>query len=308
MRTGLKEAAWPLAGGAVLLVALLLALHFYRGQETTAALLESKAQRVDLVTGMRVDLARAVEAEKSAVLDVTDQGSRTFADQARAATAAVDEKRRQLGALLAAAATPAENDLLARFDKGFVEFQRIDRELLALAVKNTNLKAYSLAFGPAAQAVDEMDGALSRVIGKGAASRDSRRLESLACEARTSILRIQALLAPHIAEESDQRMDQLEAAMARQDERAMTALAALQPLATGVDLEAAIAAYKRFSDLRRQILSLSRENTNVRSLGISLDQKRKVTLECQDALAALQSAIEQEPITAALKNAPSRPR
>jgi len=47
-------------------------------------------------------------------------------------------------------------------------------------------------------------------------------------------------------------------------------------------------------------VELSRENTNVRSLAISLKEKRSVMLLCQDALSALEAAIAEEP-------APSRP-
>jgi hypothetical protein len=62
------------------------------------------------------------------------------------------------------------------------------------------------------------------------------------------------------------------------------------------DIETATARYAKFSEIKAQILKLSRANTNVRSLALSLNQKRKVMLMCQDALAALEQAIQQEPI------------
>jgi len=68
-----------------------------------------------------------------------------------------------MGELLATGGTQGEKDLLAQFATAFAEFQRIDKDLLALAVKNTNLKAYNLAFGPAATRLKEMDTALARL-------------------------------------------------------------------------------------------------------------------------------------------------
>ena len=73
-------------------------------------------------------------------------------------------------------------------------------------------------------------------------------------------------------------------------------LSALPSLVDNPGLKTAIASYARFSETRAQILKLSRENTNVRSLTISLNQKRKTMFLCQDGLAALKNAIEQEPI------------
>ena len=43
--------------------------------------------------------------------------------------------------------------------------------------------------------------------------------------------------------------------------------------------------------LNAQIIALSRRNTNVRSLALSLDQKRKLTGPCEETLHALQAAL-----------------
>ena len=73
-------------------------------------------------------------------------------------------------------------------------------------------------------------------------------------------------------------------------------LAALQDFKGDSDLETARSDYTKFSEIRTSILALSRENTNVRSLVISLGQKRKVMIVYQDDLSALHKAILEEPI------------
>jgi len=288
-----------MAVGAVITLAIILVvLHFQNGH-SPAEQLALKASRVDLVERMRLDLASASEAEKSAVLAVTDDDSQRFADQARVAAVQVEQERKQLEDLLATGGTSKEKDLLAQFSKAFTEFQTVDKDLLVLAVKNTNLKAYSLAFGPAADALNDMNTALSRLVTKSAAAPEARSVALLAFGAQTAALRIQALLAPHIAEESDAKMDQLEARMTKDDQEVHKDLDNLATLAIfngDTDLAIATSAYTRFSDVRAKIIPLSRENTNVRSLAISLNQKRKVMLVCQDALATLQQAILDEPI------------
>jgi hypothetical protein len=310
MKPRSKDVLLMAVGAAMLLVVMLVALHFQRGQ-SPAEQLAFKARRVDLVERIRLSLALASEAEKSAVLAVTDEDSQKYADQARAATAEVERGCKELGEFLQAGGTANEKDLLAQFSKVFAEFQRIDSDLLVLAVKNTNLKAYGLAFGPAADALQEMNTALSRIVTNSAAAPEARNIALLAFGAQTAALRIQVLLAPHIAEESDPKMDELESRMTKDDQAVhqdLDELARLPMYAGNTDLGTATASYAKFSKIRTQILALSRENTNVRSLAISLNQKRKVTLVCQDALAALQQAILQEHIAGVNYGAPSNPR
>ena len=61
--------------------------------------------------------------------------------------------------------------------------------------------------------------AVSRLVTKSATWPDARNVVLLAFGAETAALHIQALLAPHIAEESDKKMDELEAVMAKEDQQ-----------------------------------------------------------------------------------------
>jgi len=310
IKSGMSGAVWMAVPSAVLLICILVMFSLHKDQNP-AAQVAFKARRVDLVGRMQLDLASASEAEKSAVLAITDPESQAFADQARAASARVVQESRDLGELLKTGGTQGERELLAQFTEAFSGFRRIDDDLLALAVKNTNIKAYSLAFGPAATAVQEMNAALTRLLTANAETPDAKTTMLLAFDAETSALRIQTLLSPHIAEESDKKMDELEALMATEDatvRKSLAGLAALPKFKSDPELAAATTHYAEFTKIKTQILALSRENTNVRSLSISLNEKRKVMLVCQTALGALQQAILAEPIAGVMYGPPAEPR
>jgi hypothetical protein len=83
------------------------------------------------------------------------------------------------------------------------------------------------------------------------------------CEpgARIAALRLLSLLPPHIAEESDQKMDEMEAVMAKEDQEVrknLEDLAGLRSLSGNPDLSTATGRYARFTELKAQILKLSR--------------------------------------------------
>jgi hypothetical protein len=309
-KTSIVNVPWLIAG-VVFLALLLVVVWHYRQDASPAEQLASKATRVDLVGRMQLDLASASEAEKRAVLAITDEDSQKFADQARAASAEVERERQELGTLLATGGPQRERDLLAQFSQAFGSLQRVDNEVLTLAVKNTNLKAYSLLFGPAADTQAEMDAALARVVAKYGDSADAKRVMLMAFGARLGVLRIQTLLAPHIPEESDAKMDQLEASMVKEETQIredLAGLAALPKLAGDADLATAAARFVRYGEIKARILPLSRENTNVRSLALSLNQKRKAMTMCLDALSSLKQAILDEPIAGVTYGRPAKPR
>jgi hypothetical protein len=56
--------------------------------------------------------------------------------------------------------------------------------------------------------------------------------------------------------------------------------------------EKASLVFSTFMEVNKEILRLSRMNTNVKSLQLSLGRKRKVAAQCEEILNALQSAIQ----------------
>jgi len=119
-------------------------------------------------------------------------------------------------------------------------------------------------------------------------------MKALVATALAAVREIQVLQAPHIAEADEAAMTRMEKQMATEEASARSALATLgamtQP-ASRPHLAAATAALDRFIGLNAQIMALSRRNTNVRSLALTLGQKRTLTAACEDRLQALQDAL-----------------
>jgi hypothetical protein len=288
--------------GAGILVVFMLAILRFSDERRAREQVELRARRLDLVGQIRTGLASASAAETSAVLATTDEASRAFADRARALNADVERAGQELAALLETGGTPKERDALARFLETFGELRRIDEDILTLAVKSTNLKASALTYGPAADALAEMGAALTRLEEGGGelsppAPPERVQVQRLASRAHIASLRLLTMLPPHIAEQSDDEMTAMEVRMTEQEQTvraSLDALAALPSAAGGPELAHATSAWERFLPLRSQILALSRENTNVRSLDLSLNRKRGALGVSQEALATLQHAIETE--------------
>jgi hypothetical protein len=65
----------------------------------------------------------------------------------------------------------------------------------------------------------------------------------------------------------------------------------------GAHLTAATAAFDRFKTTHREIITLSRRNSEVRSLALSLGRKRMVTAIADDQLRALEESLAKHTFT-----------
>jgi hypothetical protein len=262
------------------------------------AVLTQQVEARRLASELQTHFSKAREASNRAVMSDADEDSTAAVREAEQATQVVLSDVEQLRTILTSMGYAEELELLDGFTKGFADYRALDAEILPLAVENTNAKAQRLSFGPATDAVNEFRLSLDAAVK--AVSPDVRpRIELLAAHAAEAILDIQVLYAPHIAEAEDQAMTRMEQRMAASEKQARTALTQMQallPAAARPQLTAATNALDTFMKVHAEIITLSRRNSDVRSLALSLGRKRTVTAQCDDQLRALQESLAKHAV------------
>jgi hypothetical protein len=223
----------------------------------------------------------------------TDETATGYAREAEQATQTVQQDADALKPLLTGLDYTPESRLLEEFNGSFRQYRQLDRTILSLAVENTNLKAQRLSFGPVQKEADTFRDALES-IARISPAKDAWRVKALTATALSAMREIQVLQGPHIAEADDAAMARFEERMASSEQLARGALqtlAGLLPTASRPQLDAATVALNRFHDLNTQLISLSRRNSNVRSLALSLGQKRVLGARCEESLYTIQDAL-----------------
>src|SRR5262245_9774986 len=259
------------------------------------AVLTQQVEARRLASDLPAQFSRGADASNRAVMFDVDEDSTKAVREAQQATEVVLRDVEQLRTVLMSMGYSEELELLDGFAKRFDDYRKLDAEILPLAVENTNAKAQRLSFGPAAEAINEFRAALDTVVK--ASSADVRpRIEVLAARAAEDVLDIQVLHAPHIAEAEDEAMTRMEQRMAASEKQVRTALTQMQallPAASRPQLTAATNALDTFMKVHAEIIMLSRRNSDVRSLSLSLGQKRMVTAQCDAQLRALQDWLAE---------------
>ncbi len=251
-----------------------------------------------LVAEMRVGFAKTSDASDRAVMADTDAESEKFAREAELSADGVQAGGAKLAARLANLRNREDAATLSAFQERFGRYRALDRQILALAVENTNLKAQRLSFGPVRHAADEFCAAVDAMAAAARAA-DRCRASELAARAKLAVREIQILQAPHIAESQEAEMDRLEKEMSARQNAARESLASLSKAAASASapLDHAKAALDQFDRSSRELVALSRANSNVRSLELALRQKPALTTACDESLGALETALAKEGFT-----------
>ena len=248
-----------------------------------------------LVSDLLVQLTKSADAGNRAVMAGTEETSAASVREAEQAAAVIERDVEALRTALQSLGFADEARLLDEFARRFSEYRTVDRTVLDLSAENTNLMAQRMSFGPGSQAVDELRDALGGLAPSSGGT--APQVEAAAANALAAAREIQVLHAPHIAEADDAAMTEMEKRMTAAEAAARRALQSLGPLVAPAGrprLAQATAAFDRFMMLHAEIVSLSRRNTNVRSLALSLGQRRTLTAACEESLQALQDALAKK--------------
>jgi hypothetical protein len=293
--TRLPAISRRLAGRALVATAsTLFAAAGCRGGPSAAFTELAEARQV--AADLRVQFNKASDASNRAVMADTDEQSVAFAHEAEQTKAAVQTDIAALAPRLHNLGDDAEIQLLEGFEGHLAEYDRIDHDILALAVENTNLKAQRLSFGPAREAADAFRDALAP-LAEHAEAKQRCQVESLVARAVIAVRESQVLQAPHIAESDDAVMTRMEQQMTALGTTARDAVNALPDLVepdVRPLVATALEALDRFDGTSKEIVALSRHNSNVRSLELALRRKPAVAAACDDSLHALEDALARE--------------
>ncbi len=246
-----------------------------------------------LINAIEHALLESVGAEKSAVLATTDEESQALADESQRFAAEINRRRDELRPLIVADARAQEIEKLDAFDAAWAELESVDKRLLALAVANTNLKATRLSAREGATALNRFVDTLTEMQ---SSATDPEMIRTLS-RASVAALRVHTLVPVHIPSADDAEMTRLEQeirALSNEVDRSLTT-ARESGLLSPEKLATASQAWSDYQHVLADVLRLSRENTNVISLDVSIHEKRQATKQCLSALSALSAAVESGP-------------
>ena len=164
---------------AVLLSVIAVYLSGFLGQDAWyETAIGNTTKSIELISRMRINLLKSTDLEKGAVMAVTDEESQALAEQSRKSADAVERDFQELKILIDAAKIDKEMKLLKEFADNWNNLRLIDKELLSLAVENSNIKATNLSFTSAAQAIADFERRLSELINVPHPTVNGRRWQS----------------------------------------------------------------------------------------------------------------------------------
>jgi hypothetical protein len=246
-----------------------------------------------LIDAIRQKLLESVEAEKSAVLFTTDKESQASALEAKNFETEVNRLRAELRQVIVADGRQVEVEKLDAFDVAWAALERVDERLLALAVANTNLKAIGLLSRDGGAALDRFVDGLAQMQ---RAVTDPELIRTLS-RASVAALQSESLLFIHIPSADDAAMTRLEQQMRELSAEVERDLGRARESAGSERerLASAAQAWDEYQRVAAKVVQLSRQNSNVISIDVSVHEKRQATKECLVALSALSAALDVGP-------------
>jgi hypothetical protein len=292
-----KERIASLLGIGVVIGFIFFAVisNYYDNSTSLDTTYTNIVEKKRILAQLRIDLLKSVEMEKNAVMSLTNEESLDFAGQSRAASATVEQDLKFLRALIDAVPLQDEKKLVGEFANCWTELGKLDQVILEIAVQSTNLKAARLSKEKGAASLQQFEQALEKIAPSFAGTANDGRGVRLICQAMTAALKMYTLHSPHIAEASDKKMDQIEMQMKTEENKTSNSLDELAGIIGEENRDSVMQAKTAFVDfleVTSKVIELSRQNSNIKSLELSLGKKRTISAQCDEILATFQEVVQ----------------
>jgi hypothetical protein len=293
-----EQIAFMVGIGIALGIILFAVMAKYNGDSISKnSHYETTLEKKKILSQMRIDLLKSVEMEKNAVMAHTDRESIDFANQSRAASATVDHDLSILRSLVDTISSQDERKLMDEFSTCWTEFGQLDQVILELAVENTNLKAATLSREKGAETIRKFEQALEHLVQVSASTQNESRIAEPVSRALIAGLKLYNLHSAHIAEATDEKMDQIEAQMKTEENKVADSFATLSDI-VGAESQGAVSqvktAFAEFAEVTAKVIQLSRINSNIKSMELSFGKKRRIAAQCDAVLAAFQETVHNK--------------
>ena len=250
-------------------------------------------RRRALISVMRMNLAKAAEKEKCAVIALNDEESRNYADQSRQSSAYVDRDLRSLGGLIARDGSGEERELLKKFEASWNVRRQIETALLDTATENTNMKAIELSDTISSELLQKFHDDLVKLTSRVTPPTRRTEMDKSAGQAEVAALNLALLQKRHINAPTEADKIAIETAIKAAEQKADSALKSLETMSgkkTGPFMKGALSDFSQFMQVGEEIVRLSRINSNRSAIETSLGRKRLADAECDRELKALQAS------------------
>lgn len=270
------------------------------------SLVDVTIKELNVTNQIEGELHRAIRAQKNCIISIVDDESKRYANQSRKHEEAANQSRNELAKLIEMHGSAEEKEALNEFDRTWVEFQKIEKDVLSLAEKNSNIKASNLLNGIMLEKLNALELLLSPLPAMMEAEQnvkpDPVRVASIPKKSRLIfevLLQLQTtyrVLNQHNNANAELEKNPFETQWKSLERGIDEKLISLKTMSDGKDKESetiarATTAYGEFKDMASQVLKLSRDNTVNLSTNLSMGTLRELVDSCDLALIRLKSSL-----------------
>jgi methyl-accepting chemotaxis protein len=310
-RISLKAKIRILSGilmSTTLAVALVGGMQLSQTNDLIQRLTSVTNRSMDMTASLRVLLLTAVRSEKNAVIAPSDEETLRFASVANKAVMELQSLLPKLQDLIDSSPDSGEQQQLAEFLRGWQAFVANQKDVLDLAVQNTNVKGQALLQEEIREQLDAIEGLLAAVRLRQDSQEQSqeapvdaqraralRQLDHHLANAMIACNETLNLLYAHLNSPEDSEMNQLDTQIAASQSKLETSLQQAKLLVDEVDrpdVSQAITEIQPLRKLIRRLQELSRTNSNVRSSNLTLTKTVALTTECDSSLERLLKILQ----------------